>query len=317
MKKSLFRFSVMAVMLILLASCGEGQAVPTPTTSNDLLARIVSRETLIVATDPAYPPQSEINSQGKRNPNTKCAPTELTADELMGFDIATAVEIAKYLDVEPCFVTPPWTQLTAGNWDDRWDISVGSMAPTLDRMEVLYFTQPYYATPAALFVHEDNTTFSQPSDLSGKRISNCTGCTYDEYLQGTLVIPGTTINFVIKDPIIVGYDVDLPALQDLALGDGVRLDASLVAQPTGLKAIEDGLPIKQLGEPVFFEYLSAAVDKKSRHDPVPFVQKVSEIIQQMHQDGTLSELSLLYYGVDYTTEASKFDINTLDQFPDP
>jgi len=315
MKKNLFVFASLTIMVILLASWGENQAVPMQTASNDLLIRIVSRGSLVVATDPAYPPQSEINPQGKRDSDTKCAPTELTADELIGFDIATAVEIAQRLGIEPCFVTPPWTQLTAGNWDDRWDISVGSMAPTLDRMEVLYFTQPYYATPAALFVHEDNTTFSQPSDLSGKKVGNCTGCTYDDYLQRTLVIPGTTIDFVIDDPVIVGYDVDLPMLQDLALGDGVRLDAGLVAQPTGLKAIEEGLPIKQLGEPVFFEYLSAAVDKKSRHDPVPFVKKVSEIIQQMHQDGTLSALSQLYYGTDFTVEASQFDINTLDQFP--
>jgi polar amino acid transport system substrate-binding protein len=315
MKKNLVTFASLAIVAILLTSCGNAQTVPTPTASNDMLSRIVTRGTLVIATDPAYPPQSELKPGSHRAANTKCAPTELTADEMMGFDIATAVEIARRLGVEPCFVTPPWTQLTAGNWDDRWDISIGSMAPTLDRMDVLYFTLPYYATPAALFVHEDNTTFSQPSDLSGKKVGNCTGCTYDEYLQGTLVIPGVSIEFVIEDPIIVGYDVDLPALQDLALGDGVRLDASLVAQPTGLQAIQDGLPIKQLGEPVFFEYLSAAVDKKSRHDPVPFVKKVSAIIQQMHQDGTLSDLSLLYYGADYTVEASKFDFNTLSQFP--
>jgi len=315
MKKKLFAFALLAIMVTLLTSCGESQAVPTPTASNDMLAKIVTRGTLVIATDPAYPPQSELNSDGTRAANTKCTPTELTANELTGFDIATAVKIAQHLGVEPCFVTPPWTQLTAGNWDDRWDISVGSMAPTLDRMEVLYFTQPYYATPAALFVHEDNTTFSQPSDLSGKRVGHCTGCTYDEYLRGTLVIPGTTIEFVIDDPVIVGYDVDLPVLEDLALGDGVHLDAGLVAQPTGLNAIKEGMPVKQLGEAVFFEYLSAAVDKKSRHDPVPFVQKVSEIIQQMHDDGTLSELSLLYYGLDYTVEASQFDINTLGQFP--
>lgn len=233
----------------------------------------------------------------------------------MGFDVGTAVEIARRLNVEPCFVTPPWTQLTAGNWDDRWDISVGSMAITPERMEVLYFTQPYYATPAALFVHQDNSTFSRAEDLSGKRVGGCTDCTYEAYLQHTLDIPGTEIDFVIEDPIIVGYDVDLPALQDLALGDGVQLDAVLVAQPTGLQAIEDGLPIKQLGEPVFFEYLSAAIDKQSNQDPVSTLGRVSEIIQEMHGDGTLLRLSKQYYAEDFTTEASRFDMDDLDQLP--
>jgi polar amino acid transport system substrate-binding protein len=300
---------------VLLAGCGGAKPTPEPTPPNDLLAKIAARGTLVVATDPAYPPQSELRPGATRAANTKCAPTEHTANEFTGFDIDTAVEIARRLGVEPCFVTPPWTQLTAGNWDDRWDISVGSMAPTPERMEVLYFTQPYYATPAALFVHQDNTTFSRPSDLSGKRVGGCTGCTYDTYLQGTLMIPGTEIDFVIKAPVIIGYDVDLPALEDLALGDGVQLDAVLVAQPTGQQAIEDGLPIKQLGEPVFFEYLAAAIDKKSSQDPVAFVLKVSEVVQQMHSDGTLLILSQQYYGEDFTTAASQFDIQALGQLP--
>jgi polar amino acid transport system substrate-binding protein len=189
------------------------------------------------------------------------------------------------------------------------------MAITPDRMETLYFTQPYYATPAALFIHQDNTTYTKPEDLSGKRVGGCTNCTYEAYLQGTLVIPGTQIKFIIQDPVIIGYDVDLPALEDLALGDGVAVDAVLVAQPTGLQAIEDGLPIKQLGQPVFFEYLATAVDKKSSLDPISFVRKVSEIIQGMHQDGTLLKFSRQYYDQDFTTAASQFNISDLNQFP--
>jgi polar amino acid transport system substrate-binding protein len=300
---------------VLLTGCGGAKPTPEPTPPNDLLAKITMRGTLVVATDPAYPPQSELKPGATRATNTKCAPTEYTANEFTGFDVDAAVEIARRLGVEPCFVTPPWTQLTAGNWDDRWDISVGSMAITPERMEMLYFTQPYYATPAALFVHQDNTTFSQPGDLSGKRVGGCTDCTYEAYLQGTLVIPATEIEFVIQDPVIIGYDVDLPALQDLALGDGVQLDGVLVAQPTGQQAIEDGLPLKRLGEPVFFEYLATAVDKKSNQDPVAFVQKVSEIVQQMHGDGTLLRLSRQYYGEDFTTAASQFDVHALGQFP--
>jgi polar amino acid transport system substrate-binding protein len=234
---------------------------------------------------------------------------------MKGFDIDTAGEIARRLGVEPCFVTPPWTQVTAGNWSDRWDINVNSMTITQERLKVLYFTQPYYATPAAVFVHQDNTTFSEPSDLSGRKVGACTSCTYDYYLLGTLVLPGSKVDFVINDPIIIGYDVDPPAFRDLALGDGVELDAVLAAQPTGQKAIQNGMPLKQLGKPVFFEFMGVSIDKKSSQDPVPFVRKVSEIIQEMHKDGTLLKLSQKHYGQDFTTAASQFDLRALDQFP--
>jgi polar amino acid transport system substrate-binding protein len=134
-------------------------------------------------------------------------------------------------------------------------------------------------------------------------------------LDGSLVIPGEEIDFVVTDAVVSGYEIDMPAMEDLALGDGVRLDAVLVALPTGQNAIEEGLPLKQLGESVFFEYLAIDVDKKHSKDPVSLVVRVNEIIQQMHSDGTLLEFSQQYYGEDLTTAASQFDIHALGQIP--
>lgn len=309
MKKLNFGLALLLVLSMLLASCQ-----PAAAPANDKLGEILARGTLIISTDPAYPPQSELVENAQRPANTKCTADQRTAAELRGFDIDVAVEIAKRLGVEPCFVTPDWTLIVGGNWADRWDISVGSMTITPERMEKLYFTQPYYTTPAAFFVHKDNTTFAQPSDLSGKKIGACTGCTYDFFLAGTLQIPGETMNYVVKDAVFTGNETDLNALQDLALGDGVRLDAVLTAQPTGAGAISDGLPLKQLGDPVFFEYLAAAVDKAAGKDPKPFVEKVTEVIKAMHADGTLLKLSQQYYGMDLTTAAGKFDLSQLKQW---
>lgn len=335
MKKSYLALTLFAVLSVLLASCG-GAAAPTtapqatsapataaPATSAPAtsapsapskLDEIMKRGTLVISTDPAYPPQSQLVENATRASDTKCGSDQHTANELSGFDIDVAVAIAQGLGVEPCFVTPDWTLITGGSWSDRWDISVGSMTITPERMGKLYFSQPYYTTPATFFVYKDNTTYTTPSDLSGKKIGACTGCTYDAYLHGTLQIPGETIDFVVKNADFVGYDTDLNALQDLALGDGVRLDAVLTASPTGNGAIKDGLPLKQLGDPVFFEYLAAAFDKESSMDEAPFVNKVDTIIQQLHSDGTLLNLSQKYYETDLTTAAAKFDVSQLNQF---
>lgn len=311
MRKLYLVFACMIIASMLLTACGP----KSPAQASDKLGEITARGTLVISTDPAYPPQSQLVEGAKRAATTKCTSDQHTASELSGFDIDVAVEIAKRLGVEPCFFTPDWTLIIGGNWADRWDISVGSMTITPERMQKLYFSQPYYTTPAAFFVYKDNTTFTKPEDLSGKKIGACTGCTYDSYLAGTLKIPGEDIKLVVQNAKFTGYETDINALQDLALGDGVRLDAVLTAQPTGLGAIKDGLPLKQLGDVVFFEYLAAAIDKASSKDPVPFVKKVTEIIQQMHSDGTLLKLSQKYYGTDLTTAASKFDINALNQFP--
>lgn len=299
----------------ILTSCAASLAsTPTPTPPNDKLAEILARGTLVVATDDDYPPQSELTN-APRAANTQCAPVEHTAAELTGFDIEVAVEIARRLGIEPCFVTPTWTQMTGGSWNDRWDISVASMAITPERTKVLYLSQPYYSTPAAFFVHRDNTSFSQPADLSGRTIGVCVDCTYEFYLEGTLEIPGQTVNFMVKQAKIVAYDTESYSMADLAKGDGVKLDAVLTNRPTGQSAIKAGLPLKQLGGPVFNEYLVAAIDKKHSKDPLSFARKVTEIIQQMHGDGTLLKFSQKYYGDDLTTPASQYNIQALGQLP--
>jgi len=309
MKKLYIVVTLLMVFSFLLSGCAKTAA------PSDKLAEILARGTLVISTDPAYPPQSELVESAERLANTKCASDQQTSNQMQGFDIDVAKAIAEKLGVEACFLTIAWDLITAGNWANRWDISIGSMTITPERMSKLYFTQPYYTTPAAFFVHNTNTTFSQPSDLSGKKVGAATGTTYDSYIAGTLQIPGETINYVVTGADFMGYDTDLYALQDLALGDGVRLDAVLTAQPLGADQINNSQPFKQLGEPVYFEYLAGAVDKASTPDPVPFLKKVSEIIVGLNSDGTLPQLSNKYYGLDLTTPATTFDLAALNQWP--
>jgi polar amino acid transport system substrate-binding protein len=321
MKKLFPLFLGLVIASLLLAACG-GAAAPTaapaaaaptiaPTVAPaaapaDLLATILARGTLVISTDPAYPPQSALKASPQRTAGSKCT-ADQTLGELEGFDIDVSAAIAKGLGVEPCFVTPDWTLITAGNWAGRWDMSVGSMTITPDRAKVLYFAQPYYTTPAALFVYKDNTTYTKAADLAGKKIGVCGGCTYENYLNGSLVIPGETINFNIDKADIKTYDTDSTALEDLALGDGARLDAVLTAQPTGQQAIKNGKPFKQLGDPLYFEYLAPAIDRNSPLAPQTFIDKVSAIIAGLHKDGTLAGLSQKYYGTDLTPAAASFD----------
>jgi polar amino acid transport system substrate-binding protein len=176
------------------------------------------------------------------------------------------------------------------------------MTVTPERKEVLYFTPPYYYTPAAAAVHKENTDITNlETDLDGKRIGVCAACTYEQYLNRTLNIPGEEIEFVVDNPQIETYDTDTDAIQDLELGDGLRLDAVMSALPTLQGAVEAGKPIKIVGDPLYYEPLAVAIDKEAPQDPKPLLNEVSRIIEEMHQDGTLSELSKKWYdGTDLT-----------------
>jgi polar amino acid transport system substrate-binding protein len=273
--------AILAVLAV--TACGGGSSGSSDGGGN-LLQEIKDRGTIRVSTDPAYPPQSFQANDGT----------------FKGFDIDVAEEIAKRMGVEVQWLTPSWDVLTAGSWNGRWDMSVGSMTVTPERAKVLDFSTPYYYTPASVAVHEDNTDITDvETDLDGKTIGVCGACTYEFYLDGTLNIPGD-YDFVIDNPQIKTYDTDSSAIQDLALGDGVRLDAAMSSLTTLKQAEESGTPIKIVGDPLYYEPLAVAIDKEAPGNPKPLAKEVNKIVEEMHEDGTLTELSKKWYGYDLT-----------------
>ncbi|MFM9048770.1 MAG: transporter substrate-binding domain-containing protein [Actinomycetota bacterium] len=267
------------------SSAAESSA-PAPESSApaeaDLLAKIKEAGVLRVSTDPAYPPQSSFDE---------------ATQEWQGFDIDVANEIATRMGVTTQWETPSWDVITAGNWNDRWDVSVGSMSITDERAQVLDFTEPYYFTPAGVAVNADSDIQSI-DQLAGKRVGVCGACTYEYYLNRTLSIPGFNFEFLVPEDVeIVTYDTDTTALQDLKLG---RVDAMVSAVPLLEEAIKKGKEIRLVGDPVFLEPLAVAADKSSPLPVDSLVAELNRIIAEMHADGTLSELSMKWYGVDIT-----------------
>ncbi len=287
---------VAAPLILTLAACGsdgddddesrgpssEGVCADDP---DGLLAEVCEEGVLTVSTDPAYPPQSSLNEQ---------------TGEYEGFDIDVATEIAERLGVDVAWEAPAWDVITAGGWNGRWDTTVGSMTPTNDRQEVLYFTEPYNYVPAVVVVPEDDDEVSDiATDLDGKKIGVCSGCTYDQFLNKELDIEGYTFDFVIDDAEVSGYDTDTTALQDLANG---RLDAVITAETIAQGYIDAGNPVKIVGDPVFYEPLSVGFDKSADPSSESLYEAVDEIVAEMHEDGTLTAFSEEWYGLDLTTQ---------------
>lgn len=299
---------------IALAGCIPSVDIPLATPV-DKIAEIQARGTLVIATDPDYTPQSRLIVDSKRSDDSKCEPTQYVASQFEGFDVDMAKELASRLGVEACFVTPPWSQLVAGSWGDNWDVHIGSVAITFERMKNLYFSQPYYATPTVLLVHEENTSYKNPEDLSGKRIGICAGCTFEAYLNGTLEIPGEKIDYRIQNAQVTAYASEDPAIQALSLGDGAELDAVMTILPKARAAVDSGAPVRILDGPVLFTYASLTLDRASERDQQRLLTEINRIIDEMHASGKLKELSLYHQGVDLTQKAALYDISALNQSP--
>jgi polar amino acid transport system substrate-binding protein len=78
----------------------------------------------------------------------------------------------------------------------------------------------------------------------------------------------------------------------------------MTATPTIAAYVSDPGGVKQVGDPLYYEPLSIAFDKKDPVDNSSLVQAVSKIVDDMHADGTLTDLSMNWYGTDLTTSAA-------------
>jgi len=299
MKKLFTTFGLVIALVLVLTACGGGGPK-----ADNLLDDIKNRGYILVSTDPNYEPQSFLNTEGQRPSDTKCPSDALTTTEMQGFDVDVAIAIGDALGVETCFATPNWDIITAGNWADKWDVSVGSMTIKPARQKVLDFSVPYYYTPAVIAVSADSTD-SSLDDLAGKALCVGASTTYEDWLNNVLDLPESSIYAQPPaDVTVVPLDTDQECAQALAAG---RTDfAGYVTSQTVVNAnIAAGLPVKQIGKPVFSEDLAAAFDKASTLDTTSLRSEVDNVISGMHSDGSLSALSMKWFGEDLTMDPTK------------
>lgn len=293
MRKSLLCLFMLS--LLTLSACVEPVAVESPAdssetdqtgeTATDLLAEIKERGFVRVATDANYAPQSFLDEGGT----------------LVGFDVDVANEIAARLGVEVELVTPDWDLITAGNWGDQWDMSVGSMAVTRARQEVLDFAEPPYYYGPAQFAATTDSGIETLADINGQTVCAGLATTYENWLNGEdLGLPAS--NMYAEPPTdveIIPLQSDNDCVQSIQAGR-TEFAVFLTSQTVVEAAIAEGIDIKKVGPPVYAETPSVAFDKASSLDSTTLVEAVGAAIAEMHADGTLSERSRQWFEEDLT-----------------
>ncbi len=273
-------------LLALQAACGgdSGGGADRSAGTADLLSAVQQRGKLRVALEAIYKPGAFLDNQGK----------------IIGFNPDVAEEVARRLGLQGVeYVEPALEVIATGNWQGRWDVAVNALTITKEREKVLLFTQPYIYADSYVAVHESNKTIrDSTTDLDGKRIGTCAGCTQQRYLEQDLAIPNTQIEFHIQNADVRPYQGGSgAAIEDLSLGDGVRLDAVLDEIDGICQQKARGRPIKVVPDRrvMFSEASGFAFNVRSRQDATSLRDKVNLIIGEMRADGTLAAISRKWY----------------------
>ena len=271
------RLALLGAIAILAAGCGSS----APTT---LLAKVTAAGKIVVSTDANYAPQSLQKADGSYE----------------GFDIDVATEIAKRVgNLKVEFTTPDWAIITAGGWGGRFDMSVGSMTVTADRQKVLDFSDPYYFTPAQMTVSKASgiTTLD---GLKGKTVCVGEATTYLDWLGGKKLDFGTlsptTTPPAGVQAVTQKTDQNCPQLWGAGRND---FEGWLTSSTAVAGALDAGLPLIKVGDPVYYEPLAVAIDKSGPAD-AEFLAAVTKAVKDMHADGTLKAFSMKWFKVDLT-----------------
>ena len=234
----------------------------------DSLKRVEEAGTLTVVGSGGYPPFNYMED-GK----------------VVGFDVDTGEEIAKRLGVKLNYVTSDWDGLTEGLRNKRYDAILGSMAITDERLKVVDFTSPYYYSGAQLFINKDSE-ITDVNQMAGKKIAVTTGTNFVQ--DGEKL--GAEVSF---------YQDDNATLMELING---RVDGVITDRLVGLSAMNDiagGDTIMPVGELLRLENMGIAINK----DDKELLERINEILKEMHEDGTLTKISEKWLGgVDITVK---------------
>lgn len=277
-----FRFitllAAVALCVSLLTACGQtGSNTPPPASSPsqseatpDLLAQIQERGEIVVAMEGTWAPWTYHDEN----------------DNLVGYDVEIAQAIAEKLGVKVNFAEGEWEGLLAGLDSGRYDIMVNGVDIDEARQEKYDFSIPYAYNRTAVIVRGDNDSIQSMEDLKGKKTANTLNSTYANVGEA-------------YGAEVTGVDDFIQTIELLRSG---RIDATLNAEVSYYDYVaqhpDDNIKIACI-DPAATQ---VAIPMRKGAETASLREAIDQALAGLAEDGTLSELSVKYFGTDISTE---------------
>ena len=202
------------------------------------------------------------------------------AGVLTGYDVEVIRAVAEQLGVEVRFEETQWDAIFAGLESGRFDVIANQVSITPEREEAYTFSAPYTYSPGVIVVRADDDTITSFQSLAGKTTAQSLTSNWYTLAEES----GATVEAV------EGW------AQAVALVEQSRVDATIndkltfldYKQQTGAAALK----------------VAAETDDESRSafafraDSTALAEAVNEGLATLSEDGTLAEISILFFGED-------------------
>lgn len=257
---------MIAVMLAVFMLASVLTMAASAKGSDDLLETIQKRGTIIVGLEGDWAPWSYVDEN----------------DELTGYDVEVAKAIADKLGVEIQIVPGEWDGLFAGMDAGRYDMVVNGVEVTEERADKYDFSTPYAYIRTALIVKGDNDSIKTFEDLKGKKTANSIASTYMNLAEsyGATCYGVSTLDETLTMVLQGRVDATLNAIVSFTDYMAQHPDSNLKVVATTEEASNVAIPMRKGDETASLR------------------EAVNKAIDELREDGTLSELSTRFFGED-------------------
>ena len=260
--KKIFALCMMLVLAVTaLAGCGSNSAQKEES------------KKIVVGLDDSFPP---MGFKDEKN-------------EIVGFDIDLAKEVAKRLGREVEFKAIDWNSKEAELKSGRVDILWNGLDITDKRKENMLFREPSMDNRQIVFVAKDGkVAVASEADLAGKTIGTQSGGTTEEYFENKPELKAS-MKEVKYYPDYINAFMDLEnGRLDAVVGDEIIGRYYISKHPDEIQAIDTVIgTVSQFG--IAF-----------RKDDQKLRDEVQKVFDEMKADGTVAKISEKWFAKDIT-----------------
>ena len=260
--KKIFALCMMLVLAVTaLAGCGSNSAQKE------------EAKKIVVGLDDSFPP---MGFKDEKN-------------EIVGFDIDLAKDVAKRLGREVEFKAIDWNSKEAELKSGRVDILWNGLDITDKRKENMLFSEPYMDNRQIVFVAKNGkVSVAGESDLAGKTIGTQSGGTTEEYFENKPELKAS-MKEVKYYPDYINAFMDLEnGRLDAVVGDEIIGRYYISKHPDEIQAIDTVIgTVSQFG--IAF-----------RKDDQKLRDEVQKVFDEMKADGTVAKISEKWFAKDIT-----------------
>ncbi|MGE5589797.1 MAG: transporter substrate-binding domain-containing protein [Bacillota bacterium] len=233
------------------------------------LQKVKDAGKIVFATDSLYPPMEYMDDKN---------------ENIIGFDMDLAAEIAKRLGVAFKAESVAWDGLLPGLQEGKYDAVISSMNVTDERKEKANFVS-YVSLDQVFVVRPDATPVTKLDELAGKVVAVQKGTTSEEMAQGIKGVKSITS--------LDAFDATFIELRNK------KADVIVIDEPVGLYFVKkDPATYKISGKAAQAMPVGIAI----RKDAKALTDAVQKAVDDIKKDGTFKTISEKWFGVDLSNQ---------------